>query len=91
MIIGNNVQAVAGAYAVNQNRNMRRNEVQSAAAPRDEIVISQEGQSFSSMLKELKLEDTVRPDVVDSYKQAIQNGEYSVPAADIAGKMLAWL
>lgn len=91
MIIGNNVQAVAGAYAVNQNRNVRRSEPQSAVTPRDEIVISREGQSFSSMLKEIKGEDTVRQDKVDYYTQAIRSGQYNVSASDIAGKMLAWL
>ena len=87
----NNVQAVVGAYALNQNRSVRRNESQEVIQPKDEIVISKEGQSFSSMLKKLKGEEPVRQDVVDRYAEAIKNGTYNVPSADIADKMLAWL
>jgi flagellar biosynthesis anti-sigma factor FlgM len=79
---------VAGTYALNQNRNVRRSAEPGATSFRDELVISKEAQDFGSMLKKLKAMDDVRPEKVDFYTKAIQSGRYNVPSADIADKML---
>ena len=90
MVINNNVQAIAGAYAVNQNRGARTGSAQGAAQFKDQVAISKEGQSFSSMLKELRGDDEIRQDKVDFYAEAIRNGSYSVSGRDIAEKIIAW-
>ena len=89
MIINNNVQAVAGAYAVSQPGTAARR-VQNTAqtTARDSFVPSQEGQSFRAMLQELKNTDDVRSNKVEYFEKAIANGTYNVSSYDIAGSML---
>ena len=88
MIINNNVQAIAGVYAANQPMAMRRTQNAEPIIERDRYVPSQEGQSFRSMLQELKDADEVRANKVEYFEKAIANGEYNVSSYDIAGRML---
>lgn len=89
MIINNFVQAVAGAYSVNQPAAVRRTQETREVAARDQFVPSQEGQSFRSMLQELKDMDEVRTNKVEYLSSAIADGSYNVSSYDIAGSMLA--
>lgn len=88
MVINNNVQAVAGTYAATHGRNARHTGGAGKMQFRDELLISQEAQNFNAMLQKLKNVDDVRMDKVEFYANAIQSGNYSVPSADIADKML---
>lgn len=90
MYISSNVQAVAGAYAVNTASPARRaSQGQPASASfRDEVHLSSEAQSFRGMLHDLKGMEDVRRDKVEFYTQAIEHGTYDVSAANIASRML---
>ena len=89
MHINNNIQAIAGAYQVNSTGSLKRKAApEEKSVAKDEVQLSSEAQSFSSMLQKLKGMDDVRQDKVDFYTKAIENGEYDVPAANIASKML---
>ena len=89
MIINNNVQAIAGAYAMNQSAGARRSMgVEQPREVRDEVNISTQGQSFSAMMKELKETSDVRMDKVAFFKNAIAGGSYNVSGDAIAEKML---
>ena len=90
MIINNNVQAIAGAYAMNQSAGTRRSVgAQKPQEFKDEVNISTQGQSFSAMMKELKDTPDVRMDKVAFFKNAIAGGNYNVSGEDIAEKMLS--
>ncbi len=91
MLINNNVQAIAGAYAVQQNRTAapRRTERVSLAS---EVVFSPEGQSFASLLQKLRKNadrDQIRSERVDSLKEQVAAGDYDVSNENIAASMLA--
>ncbi len=91
MIINNNVQAIAGAYAVQQNRAAapRRTESVSQAS---EVVFSKQGQNFAALLQKLKKNadrDQVRPDRVESLESLVSAGAYDVSNENIAASMLA--
>ena len=91
MIINNTLQAVTGAYTKNATSSVKNANKAAASTPekKDEIVLSQEAQNFSSTLQQLKnMSDDVRTDKVDFYEQQIANGTYNVDATDIADKML---
>lgn len=87
--INNNIQSLAGAYAVNTASSAKRPRAQEQVSFRDEVHLSSEAQSFRSMLQELKNMDDVRQDKVDFYTAAIEGGNYDVSAANIASRMLA--
>lgn len=88
MYISNNVQAVAGAYAMNTANPARRAGQAASVTFRDEVHLSSEAQSFRSMLHELKGMEDVRQDKVDFYTRAIESGTYDVSAANIASRMI---
>ncbi len=88
MYISNNVQAAAGAYAVNTARPARRAGQALPVTFKDEVQLSSEAQSFRSMLHDLKGMEEVRQDKVDFYTRAIETGNYDVSAANIASRML---
>lgn len=89
MYINNNVQSIAGAYAINASPSARRTGAAAPASFRDEVHLSREAQSFQSMLQELKGMGEVRQDKVDFYTSAIESGNYDVPSANIASRMLS--
>lgn len=90
MHINSNIQAIAGAYTVNASHSMKRMSAMGKAGVRDEVHISSDGQSFSSMLKKLKGMDDARPDKVEFYTKAIEDGAYDVSSANIASRMLGF-
>ncbi|MBR3457187.1 MAG: flagellar biosynthesis anti-sigma factor FlgM [Selenomonadaceae bacterium] len=89
MYINNNVQSIAGAYALNSATPAKRTSTAAPASFKDEVHLSSEAQSFHEMLKELKGMDDVRQDKVDFYTAAIENGSYDVSAANIASRMMS--
>ncbi len=88
MIINNAVQAIAGAYSVNQPTAVRRTQNAEQLAASDRYVPSREGQDFRTMLQELKDTDEVRVNKVEYLEKAIADGTYNVSSYDIAGSML---
>ena len=88
MIINNTIQAIAGAYSVNQPTAVRRAQNTEQTAESDRYVPSQEGQSFRAMLQELKDTDEVRANKVEYFEKAIADGTYNVSSYDMAGSLL---
>ena len=91
MIINNNVQAVTGAYQVASSNAARKSYAREIETPKDEAIFSDMGQSFSSLLRELKGLSDVRTEKLDALRPAIENGTYNPSEDDIAAKMLAML
>ena len=91
MIINNNLQAVAGAYSVTTRpANGISRKTSSSMSAASEFSISEQGQSFSSMLRKLHSgADDVRADRVASLEKQIAAGTYNVSGSDIAASMLA--
>ena len=91
MIINNNVQAVTGAYQAASSNAARKSYAREIETPKDEAIFSDMGQSFSSLLGELKGLSDVRTEKLDALRPAIENGTYNPSEDDIAAKMLAML
>jgi len=89
MIINNNLQAIAGAYQLNQKNAPKRMQNQSSLSFKDEVTLSESAESFRSAMKKMQSIDEVRQDKVAFYTNAIESGNYNVPAANIASKMLS--
>ncbi len=88
MIINGNVQAVAGAYSVSSSGSVRRSADVQAIQKKDEVLLSNEGQSFSSMLQKLQSMDDVRGNKVQELSAKVANGSYQVPSENIAASLL---
>ena len=88
MIINGNVQAVAGAYSVSSSGSVRRSAELQAIQKKDEVLLSNEGQSFSSMLQKLQSMDDVRGNKVQELSAKVANGSYHVPNENIAASLL---
>jgi len=88
MIINNNLQGIVGAYQVNSKNPGKRVQGQSALSFKDEVQLSKSAESFRSAMKKLNNTSEVREDKVSFYTNAIESGNYSVSAANIASKML---
>ena len=88
MIINGNVQAVAGAYSVSSTGSVRRAASVREVEKADEVVLSHEGQSFSSMLQKLQNMDEVRGEKVQSLGAKIADGSYNVSNENIAARLL---
>ena len=88
MIINGNVQAVAGAYSVSSSGSVKRAASVQAMQKSDEVHLSSEGQSFSSMLQKLQSMDDVRSSRVQDLSAQMANGSYNVPSENIAASLL---
>ena len=88
MIINGNVQAVAGAYSVSSSGSVKRAASVQAMQKSDEVHLSSEGQSFSSMLQKLQSMDDVRGSRVQDLSAQMANGSYNVPSENIAASLL---
>ncbi|MBP3722932.1 MAG: flagellar biosynthesis anti-sigma factor FlgM [Selenomonadaceae bacterium] len=88
MIINNNLQAIAGAYQLNQKNSPKRMQNQSSLSFKDEVQLSKSAESFRSVMKKMQNIGEVREDKVAFYTNAIESGNYNVSAANIASKML---
>ena len=88
MIINGNVQAVAGAYSVSASGSVKRAASVRDVEKSDEVLLSREGQSFSSMLKKLQEMDEVRGEKVQNLSQKMADGSYNVSGENIAASLL---
>lgn len=88
MIINGNVQAVAGAYSVSSVGGTRRVAGTREVEKSDEVLLSHEGQSFSSMLKKLQDMDDVRGEKVQELSAKISSGSYNISNENIAASLL---
>ena len=88
MIINGNVQAVAGAYSVSSAGGVKRTGNVREVAKNDEVVLSHEGQSFSSMLQKLQNMDEVRGEKVQDIRGKFADGSYNVPSENVAASLL---
>jgi len=88
MIINGNVQAVAGAYSVSSAGGVKRTANVRETSQDDEVLLSQAGQSFSSMLQKLQNMDDVRSDKVQDLRGKIADGSYKVTDENIAASLL---
>jgi len=89
MIINNNLQAIAGAYQLNAKSPAKRVDAKAPTSFRDEVQLSANAQTAGSAVKKLKGMSDVRLDKVEFYTNAIESGNYNVPAANIASKMIS--
>ncbi len=91
MIINNNIQAIASTYAANNVKRVGKVDGHDRVeAGRDEILLSTEAKSFSSLLQELKKGTAaVRQDKVDALEQQISAGTYDVEGSNVAARMLS--
>lgn len=88
MIINGNVQAVTGAYSVSSAGGVKRASSVREVEKSDEVVLSHEGQSFSSMLQKLQNMDEVRGEKVKALGPQVQSGNYNVSSENIAASLL---
>lgn len=91
MIINKVIQSLAGAYAQQNKKNSTTIDmVSSNRTPKqDEIVLSKEARTFSTILKGIRenLND-VRAEKVASYREQIEEGTYYVPSEKIASHII---
>ena len=88
MIINGNVQAVAGAYSVSSSGGVKRAASVQAMQKSDEVHLSSEGQSFSSMLQKLRSMDDVRGSKVQELSAKVADDSYNVSNENIAASLL---
>ena len=88
MIINGNVQAVAGAYSVSSTGSVKRAYNAQAVEKKDEVLLSHESQSFSSMLQKLQSMDDVREDKVQDLSARVAAGSYEVSSENLAASLL---
>ena len=88
MIINGNVQAVAGAYSVSSAGGVKRAASAREVEKSDEVLLSHEGQSFSSMLQKLQSMDDVREDKVQDLSARLNAGSYEVSSENLAASLL---
>jgi len=90
MIINNNIQAVAGAYAAN-NKKIKtavKDESPDTSINKDEVLLSTQAQSFSQILQKAQSMPEVRQDKVDTYSAQIGAGLYQIDPKGLADKIL---
>ena len=93
MMINGQIQSIAGVYAKNSTMTVKSNGYSAAAdqtnGSKDEIVLSSEAKSFSSVLQKMQSStEDVRTDKISLYTQQIESGSYNVDSGDIAARMI---
>ena len=90
MYVSNNsaLQALASLYNNDQARSVKRTQQAESTSFKDELLLSQEAQSFSDMLHELKTMDEVRDDKVASLSQEVQSGAYRPDVSAVAERIM---
>ena len=90
MYVSNNsaLQALASLYSNDNVKSVKRTQQAEGTSFKDELVLSQEAQSFSDLLNELKTMDEVRDDKVDSFAQQVKAGTYKPDAAAVAERIM---
>ena len=90
MYVSNNsaLQALASLYSNDQVKSVKRTHQAEGVSFKDELVLSQEAQSFSDMLNELKTMDEVRDDKVKVLAQEIRSGSYEPDVSAVAERIM---
>ena len=88
-MIVNNVTSAANIYSAGATRYVDRTSGTRNVQKKDGFTLSNEAQTFKSMLMKLHNEPEVRQDKVDEFTQKIEGGDYNVSAENIAASMLA--
>ena len=90
MYVSNNsaLQALASLYSNDQVKSVKRTQQAEGTSFKDELVLSQEAQSFSDMLNELKTMDEVRDDKVQALAQEIKSGSYELDVSAVAERIM---
>ena len=93
MMINGQIQSIAGVYAKNSTMTVKSNDHSAAAektnGSKDEIVLSSEAKSFSTVLQKMQgSSEDVRTDKIALYTQQIESGSYNVDSNDIAARMI---
>lgn len=91
MMFVNNLNSVANVYSSNAVASTRYANMATGAKniqKRDELSLSNQAQSFSAILKQLREQSEVRQTKVDEFQQKIASGNYKVSSDLIALSML---
>ena len=88
-MIVNNVNSAANIYSAGATRYVNQSSGTKNVHKKDGFTLSNEAQTFKSMLQKLHNEPEVRQDKVDEFSQKIASGEYNVSAENIAASMLS--
>jgi len=87
MRIWGDIPKVTGVYG-NAGKTEKLARSQSAASRKDELTLSGSARDFSIVMKALKDVPDIRKDKVEAISKKIESGEYSVPAEDVAAKIV---
>lgn len=87
MKIWGNIPKVSGVYG-NTGKIDKQSKVGEVSLKKDEFSISGTAKDFTSVMKALRQVPDIRQDKVDEITQKIERGQYSVKAADVAGKIV---
>ena len=90
MYVSNNsaLQALASLYSNDHVKSVKRTQQAEGTSFKDELVLSQEAQSFSDMLNELKTMDEVRDDKVQALAQEIKSGSYELDVSAVVERIM---
>lgn len=90
MYVSNNsaLQALASLYSNDNVKSVKRTQQAEGTSFKDELVLSQEAQSFSDMLNELKTMDEVRDEKVQVLAQEIKSGSYEPDVSAVAERIM---
>jgi len=90
MYVSNNsaLHALASLYSNDQVKSVKRTQQAEGTSFKDELVLSQEAQSFSDMLNELKTMDEVRNEKVDVLAQQVKSGSYEPDVKAVAERIM---
>ena len=86
MMLINHINSFANIYTSNVAPKPKTKKVNSF---KDEMLLSNQAQTFKSMLKDLTALSDVRQNRVDELSQKISSGTYDVKAENIAAKLIA--
>lgn len=92
MIVSGTMQSVFKAYAdaVPIKKKITDNPAAAVREEKDEVVLSQQAQSFHQVLQRAKEQSDVRMERVSALSQRIEAGDYRLDARDIAEKLLSF-
>jgi len=87
MKIWGDIPKVSGIYG-NSGKAEKLWRNNSVASRKDELTLSGSARDFSVVLKALRDVPDIRMDKVEAISKKIESGEYSVPAEDVAAKIV---
>ncbi len=88
-MIVNQVNPAANIYSAGATRYVNQSSATKNVQKKDGFTLSNEAQTFQSMLQKLHNESEVRQDKVDEFSRKIADGDYDVSAENIAASMLS--